>query len=279
MSARAARAAAVAACLLLSAGCSSTSPGGKASPHPRPSRTTVASPSSVALQLRPPDWSLFPDKDTPIASAPASIAAAWAGYGVTAVPGRHVLDGVQATPPVRNLTEGAVSDEEAQLWAAGEMRTEGYVGWMEANGQPGFNVHLRTDAFLAGPIGQALRAREQVTNPNCDLYPTAIALVTIDSSIQSFFASRGLHSASKYALVMTYTPGNDPCVVTAMATPGQTPGPTPSPQPLFSVPPQGGTEIEGGALRADDLLGDIWVSDSAGDCRSGQMPSACDANQ
>lgn len=271
MSAKATRVAAAAACVLLSAGCSSGSPAGKGSPHPRVSGSASASVSFAAAQLRPPDWNLFPETDTPAISAPAAIAGAWAGYGVTLIPGRHVLDGVPATPPVRNLTNGAVSDADAELWAGAEMRTEAYVGWMEANGQPGFNSRLRADTFLAGPIGQAVRANQHVNDPACDLYPTAIAVVPVDASLDSFFASRGLHTTAHFALVMTFTTGIQPCVVTEGTGQGT--------KVLFTVPPGGGTGIEGGLLQHDSLLGDIWHSDAGGECRPGQMPAACEANQ
>lgn len=272
MSPAALRAAAVVACLAAIVGCSGSSPVGTPSPHPSSARTPNASASGTAMPvLRPPDWSLFPDQDTPIASAPAALVAAWTPYGLSVIPGRHVLDGVPATPPVRNLTGGAVTDADVQRWAAAELRTDGYVGWMEANGQPGFNDHLRARAFLAGPIGAAVLAQHHVTNPPCDLFPTAIAVVSVDAAIQSFFGSRGLQTKASFALVMTYSPGADACVVTEPTSTG--------PHFLASVPAGGGTGIEGGSLRHDALLGDIWFSDSAGDCRAGEMPSACEANR
>jgi hypothetical protein len=270
MSPAALRAAVVATCLSAILGCSGGSPVGTPSPHPSSAHTPKQSAATVPA-LQPPDWSLFPDQDTPIASAPAPLVAAWTPYGVTVIPGRHVLDGVPPTPPVRNVTGGAVSDADAQRWAAAEMRTDGYVGWMEANGQPGFNDHLRTHAFLAGPIGASVLAQHHVMNPPCDLFPTAIAVVPVDAAIQSFFGSRGLETKASFALVMTYSRGADVCVVTETTSSG--------PHVLASVPAGGGTGIEGGSLRHDTLLGDLWFSDSAGDCRAGQMPAACEANQ
>src|SRR3979411_1282610 len=84
---------------------------------------------------------------TAIVDVPPACAALWAPYQVTKVPPPDILqqERVPLAPPVKNSTNGAVSDADAQLWANADNAGSGWFKWAEANGQPGL---IR---YLAGP--------------------------------------------------------------------------------------------------------------------------------
>ena len=110
------------------AGCSS-------SPASAPS-SSGASPSATASG-RPGGPCASVVTTTPIGDVPAACAALWAPYGVTKVPPYDILseEHVPAAPPVQNMTDGAVSDATAQLWANASNRGSGWYEWAEANDQ------------------------------------------------------------------------------------------------------------------------------------------------
>lgn len=245
--------------------CSSSAPKpGSPSFSPRSSARPTSAASALPT-LAPPALNDFPDADTPIGSPdlPATLRGIWQAYDVTLVPGRAVVSNAPPLPTVRNATNGAVSDTDVQLWVAAEMRTNQYIQWMAANDQTQFNRHLRSDAFLAGPIGQALARGERVTLPACDLYAASVAVVVVDQSIRDLLARRGESTTATDALVMRYA---GPCAVTGA-----------NGEVLLSIPPEGGVTVETGAIRHDPVLGDIWYSDAGAECRAGASPPLCQA--
>jgi hypothetical protein len=222
----------------------------------------------AATPPMPLDPALFPEVDTPFAQASPQLQAAWAAYDVTIIPSRHVLDSVPQAPRIRNLTNGAVSDAEAQSLLRADLRANGYIGWMEAHDQVGFNHHLRGDSFIAGSASDAMKAHQPIEDPACDLYPSKAALVPVDEALRSFLAGRGFTTARSYALALTYA---GPCTVTAM-TPGGA-------RVLSAIPPQGGTGIEVGSVVRDPVLGDIWVAEAGRSCPGGSTLPFCDTAQ
>jgi hypothetical protein len=220
------------------------------------------------------DPAYFPEHDTPDnKDAPPDLRAAWRGYGVTLIPSRHVLDDVPQAPPVRNLTNGAVCDSDAQALLQADFRVDGYVGWLGENVQLGFNPHLRTDAYLApgNKVGDALRAGHQVIDPPCDRYAVRAALIPVDDTLRTFFwAHQRQTTTSSYALV-EYFSSPLPCVVVEITPTG--------PMELIPLPVEGTIVIETGGMRGDRVLGDIWFTDAVGSCRPGATLPVCQAVQ
>src|ERR1700694_4527709 len=93
---------------------------------------------------------------TAIADVPPACAALWAPYQVTKVPPPDILlqDHVPLAPPVKNMTTGAVSDADAQLWANASNRDSGWYKWAEANDQQTFLRHLVGAAVAASAVEQ-----------------------------------------------------------------------------------------------------------------------------
>jgi len=109
-----------------------------------------------------------------------------------------------APPKVINNTNGKLSDADAEAFAWAEYRQSAFLGWLEANVQPGLNDHLRNHGLFNGDIGNAVRAGQHVTDPPCDLYASQMAIVPVDSSITSFEAGKGYAVTSQYELVDLY---------------------------------------------------------------------------
>ena len=206
---------------------------------------------------------LFPEKDTPLSQASAQLQQVWTAYDVTIIPSRHVLDNMPAPPTVINKTNGALTDADAQALAWAEYRQSAFIGWMEGAIQPKFDSHLRAQGLFNGPIGGLVRSGAPVTDPACDLYATAIAVVPVDGAIKTFEAGRGYTATSGYALITKYS-GNPTCTVAAGDG-----------KSLFSFGSSVG--IETGTLRQDDVLGAFFYQDSGRDCSAGapQQPAAC----
>jgi hypothetical protein len=239
---------------LTQAGCSGT---------PSPSRSPTPNRPSASAAL--PDYrylnpAVFPAQDTPLAQAPAQLQQVWTPYDVTVIPSRHVLDGMPAPPTVINMTNGALSNADAQALAWAEYRENALLGWLEARVQPGLNDHLREHGLFTGIIGNTVRAGTSVNNPPCDLYAAKMAVVPIDASIRAFEAGKGYTVTAQYAIVDLYTGG---CTVT-----------TATGQSLFSD--QSNTiDIETGAIRHDDVLGDFFYAESGRDCNTSTEIPAC----
>lgn len=239
---------------LTQAGCSGTpSP----SRSPTPNRPTASAALPDYRYLNP---AVFPAQDTPLAQASAQLQQVWTPYDVTVIPSRHVLDGMPAPPTVINMTNGALSNADAQALAWAEYRQNAFIGWLEAAVQPGLNNHLREAGLFNGILGNTVRAGTSVNDPACDLYAAKIAVVPVDSSITAFESGKGYTVTSQYAMVVLYSGG---CTVKTAAG-----------QALFSD--QSNTiAVETGAIRHDDVLGDVFYQESGRDCETTTQIAVC----
>lgn len=235
--------------------------GSPVSPTATP-RTAAPTPSAVATNYRYLNPELYPEQDTPIAQASARLQAVWTPYDVTVIPGRHLLDSMPSPPHVLNMTNGGLSDADAEALAWAEYRENAFVGWLEAHTQPGLNDHVRVHGLFNGVLGNTVRAGTSVIDPRCDLYAARMAVVPVDPSVGAFEAGKGYTVSAPYALVDLYPAG---CAITTAG--GQT---------LFSE--QSNTvAVETGAIRHDDVLGDIFYAESGRDCAASTQIPACGA--
>ncbi|MBV8302216.1 MAG: hypothetical protein JOY68_09885 [Candidatus Dormibacteraeota bacterium] len=171
---------------------------------------------------------------------------------------------VPAAPPVQNMTDGAVSDETAQLWANASNRGSGWYEWAEANDQPEFLLHLLGPAVVGTPQEQTvLSSGGHILQPACNLYPARNSLFKIELQGEHFFAARGLHLTDSYVLVIQTTPG--PCSETLVQADGT----------QQTVLDYSGTTIafEPGTYRTDPLLGSLWYTDGGGNCQDAGAPA------
>jgi hypothetical protein len=237
---------------------------GSSSTH-TPSAGSSASPSA-SVTVGGPCASV--KTTTAIVDVPPACAALWAPYQVTKVPPPDILqrEHVPLAPPVKNMTNGAVSDADAQLWANASNRDSGWYRWAEANDQPAFLRHLVGAAVTASATEQeALAAGAVIQQPPCNLYPIENALYIEGADGAAYFARKHL-PADDYLFVVVYS---GPCSEVIVYPDGRT-----STVQVFAQPT---TVFVPGSLRHDRVLGDIWFGDAGGNCQdpAGPPPQWC----
>jgi hypothetical protein len=232
-----------------------------------PAPTYTASPKSSSTTASRPSAAAGPcasvTTTTAIGQVPAACAAAWAPYGVTKVPPANLTDSTPVPPSVVNGSHGAVTDSDAQSWALAENRGSIWYRWAEASIQASLLPHLGVLGFDPAAELQALAAGEAITQPDCSIFPTRIALFAIGPADMQFFASRGETVSSAFVFVATF-PG--PCAVRATSPDGHV-------RTIASYATSVVTFFAG-QIRRDAVLGDIWYVDGAGNCGDHGAPIA-----
>lgn len=193
---------------------------------------------------------------TPIDKVPATCAALWRPYLVTMVPPPDVLrqENVPAAPKVTNMTDGAVSQTDAQHWADASNWDSGWLRWADAQDQRFLLPKLVGSALVGPSQEQALEQGATISDPDC-IYPESNTLFPVTASDRAYFAHKNLPTDDKYVLVATFT---GPCVSVATYPDGHQ-----QPLPGTSGPV---TAFAPGVLRHDPVLGDIWYTDAGGGC-------------
>ena len=173
---------------------------------------------------------------------------------------------VPAVPHVLNMTNGAVSQADAQYWADANFWGSGWVKWAEANDQPYLLPRLVGPALISPTEESALEQGARITLPDCAIFPVANTLYPVLADGKAYFSSKNLPSDDNYVLVVTF---NGPCAATATYPDGHTQS-----IPEGSGPARG---FVPGVLRHDTLLGDFWYTDAGGSCSdpAGPPPEWC----
>jgi len=232
---------------LLAAGCSSSSTSTPSTSAHAASNSASASPNPCATVTT----------TTSIDQVPTACAALWAPYDVTKVPPPDILqqEHVPPAPRVVNMTNGAVSDAEAQMWANASNRGSGWFKWAEANDQPGLLPHLVASADILPAENLALSQGASIALPDCSLYPLDESLFPIGPDGQAYFSRKGLPTKAKFVLVARFS---GPCVAFATFPDGH--------QKSITELATQTTVFGPGILEKDPVLGVIWFTDSGGNC-------------
>ena len=201
---------------------------------------------------------------TPIQLVPNACAALWTPYGVTAVPPGNVIqqENIPPAPQVTNKTGGAVSDADAQAWAAANSRTGAWYRWAEANDQPALLPHVIAGTLVSATEQQLLAQGARIDQPDCALFPLTVSVYPIQDDGRAYFAKKNVTVTDQWALVISY-PG--PCVATVTYADGHTSSLQELPGPGMAFGP--------GVLKHDPVLGDIWYADAAGSCTDPAAPA------
>jgi hypothetical protein len=164
------------------------------------------------------------------------------------------------------MTDGAVSDATAQMWANASNRDSGWFQWAEANDQTAFLLTLVGPADIAPNEEQALAAGASVALPACDLYPTANALFPITDEDQKYFARKGLPTDDRFVLVVKYL---GPCSEVVHYPNGS--------QQTLQISTAPDTVFLPGRVETLAELGSIWFVDAGGNCNdpAGPPPEWC----
>lgn len=205
---------------------------------------------------------------TPIDRVPAACAQLWQPYRVTMVPPPDILqrEHVPAAPRVVNMTNGAVSQADAQHWADADNWGAGWYKWAAAHDQPYLLPHLAGPALISSTDEQALEQGALINYPDCAMYPMTRSLYPVLSDGKAYFASKNLPTDDAFVFVVTF---NGPCTATATYPDGHTQSIPEGSSPMTVFVP--------GVLRHDPLLGDIWYTDGGGNCSdpAGPPPEWC----
>ena len=241
---------------LLTAGCS----GAASTPTPRASTTPSASPSAVTSACASVHTTTAIDK------VPAACQVLWEPYHVTMVPPADELqqEHVPAAPTVKNMTNGAVSQADAQHWADADNLGSGWYKWAEEFDQPFLLDRLGAGSLVKSDEEQALSQGESILQPDCNLYPTTVALFPIGPGGQAYFSRKNLPADNSYVLVETASGGA--CAATVRYPDGHT---TSLPELTNTIP-----FFASGGIRHDALLGDVWFADAGGNCNDSYGPPA-----
>lgn len=205
---------------------------------------------------------------TPIANVPPACAELWQPYMVTMVPPPDILqqEHVPAAPHVVNMTNGAVSDAEAQHWADADNWGSGWFKWADAHDQPYLLPRLVGPALIGPADERALQQGARIELPDCAIYPLTNTLYPIRADGKAYFAAKSLPTDDSFVFVVTFS---GPCAATAVYPDGRT----------QAIPETSGnaTAFVPGVLRHDSVLGDIWYPDAGGSCGDavGPPPEWC----
>ena len=235
---------------------------GSSSTHTLPAGSSASPSASVAVGG--PCASV--KTTTAIVDVPAACAALWAPYQVTKVPPPDILlqEHVPLAPPVKNMTNGAVSDADAQSWANASNRDSGWYKWAEANDQPAFLRHLVGAALIAyRNEQQALAAGAVIQLARLQSLPTSNSLYPISPADQAFFQRKGLPAHNHFALIVAYA---GPCSETVTYPDGHS----------HTIQASTGPTVVfvAGEFRADSVLGPLWYADASGSCQDPAGPPA-----
>ena len=248
-------------CLLLSA-CSASSATPTAHASQSASAPASAAPSTVATACASVHTT------TPITKVPTACELLWEPTHDTLVPPVNILqqEKVPAAPPVQNMTNGAVSQTDAQHWADAANYDSGWDKWAEANGQAFLLTRLSGPALVSTANVQALERGATIDQPSCNLYPTSVALYPVGADGSAYFIRKGLPADMEYVLVTTAT---GPCHPVATYPDGH--------QETLPGLETTTTLFAPGRLEHDPLLGDIWYADAGGNCSDsvGPPPEWC----
>ena len=229
----------------------------------RPTLATIPTPNqpdpNIAVVPNAADW---PPQDTTFTQASAQLQQAWAAYGVTIIPSRHVFDNVPAVPTVLNKTNGALTQVQAQQMGLAYYRSEALWGWAAAHDQTKLQLYLGNQGFLNTAAGAAESKGEAVQDPPCELYPTQMAVVPVDALVKNFLQALGYTVSSSNALVQSY---KTPCSQTALTPSG--------PQMIADWAFGLNLGIESGSVREDPVLGTTYFGEAARDCPESGYPT------
>ena len=201
---------------------------------------------------------------SPIDKVPAACQLLWEPYHVTMVPPADELqqEHVPPAPTVKNMTNGAVSQADAQHWADANNLASGWFKWAEEHDQPFLLGRLGAGSLVSGDEQTALSQGASILQPDCNLYPTTVALLPVGPDGVAYFTRKNLPADTSYVLVET-GPGGA-CAATVRYPDGHA---TSLPELTNTIP-----FFVPGVLRTDPLLGDLWYTDAGGNCNDSYGP-------
>jgi hypothetical protein len=204
-------------------------------------------------------------------SAPPTAAplSEWQRLGATEVP-PAALQRVSLGPiQVIDQAGGAVSDADARAWAAALLRTLGYIGWAVSQGQDGFLLHAGLSSVptvLQPNLTDIAQARQAGARAEYERETIRRLLVrTVAQGLQGVFQSLQ-YAWTPYAIFLDAL---GPVGTTWVDAQGHR---TLHSQPVS--PNAAASELVGGEIRHDPLMGDVWVLASDWDCTSSSTRQA-----
>ena len=226
-------------------------------------QTTMLAPAAVTAQLAVyPAGSACASVKTamPIAQVPAACAAQWRRFGVRVVPGQDLISRLPALAPV-SVGPG-VDTRDAARYAAALWRMDAFKAFALATRQIGIVDGLGPDSFFrrASQEVQAIVAGDQITQPTCHAFPTALRVVRLTPDFESFARRSGVALGVK----VTFT---GPCTGTATDAHGAV-------HQLYTFDGRQSV-VYVGDIGSDAPLGNVLELTALGDCRQPVAKRTC----
>lgn len=100
------------------------------------------------------------------------------------------------------MTNGAVSQTDAQHWADASNWDSGWLRWADAQDQAFLLARLVGSALIGPAQERALEQGATISDPDC-IYPKSNALFPVTSSDKAYFARKHLPTDDAYVFVVT----------------------------------------------------------------------------
>jgi hypothetical protein len=167
-------------------------------------------------------------------------------------------------PAVKNGTNGALTDAQAQAMVAAFWKANAIYQWGANKDELALVVHLNSENLFVGPELEALGNGVPVQDPNCDVYPSAVTVLPMSPPFTSWLAQNNQSVKATYALFITVgAPGG--CTVTQTVN-----GKTTPLLPSFTT----AKLLVPGSVLHDPALGDVFYSEAQAACTQRGAPAS-----
>jgi hypothetical protein len=213
-------------------------------PGPAPAPTAATSPTGTAQA--------------------SSLTSEWQQRGVTQAPPDSLKRVSLGEVEVVNQTAGAVQDQEARTWAAAYLRDNAYELWAWAHLQDQFLVRSNLSRASVAVFGTDLSTIGKARQAGMTIQVTRLTLRRlvlrpVPQALRDLYANYG-YAWTPYAFYLDEIGPSDVWFVDRDGHRTPAPG---VPQVGQGV---GASELVGGQLTHDALMGDLWTQDSDWDC-------------
>jgi hypothetical protein len=176
----------------------------------KPGASVTGSPSASAGSGH------YPAHATALSAAP-TLSQGWLQAGIQlTIPGSDIFGAAPPMPAVVNHTNGAVSDADARAMEVAFWRAETLNQWAQANSEAYFIavtlLGQQEGGFFVPDAQTALKDSGTVTDPNCDMFPTAFEVWPHTAAVDSWIGAASYHTSAPDVVIVPFNEAN--CTLT-----------------------------------------------------------------